>query len=135
MMPISDPPNKASITSQVKTCDMTPATEIGHFIRAVLEGVAYDGKRALNKFGEYERIDTIIHTGGASTSEAWSQIKADVYGKPVVATKQQESTALGAAMLAMVGAGMLLDVMERRQPESRHVVIPVELVERDSTRR
>ena len=88
---------------------LTPASGIGHFVRAVLEGVAYDGKRALNKFEEYESIDAIIHTGGASTSDAWSQIKADVYGKTVVATKQRETTALGAAMLAMVGAGEYRD--------------------------
>ena len=43
--------------------------------------------------------------GGGARSRLWRQIKADVAGLPVALPQTTETTALGAAMLALVGAG------------------------------
>lgn len=91
---------------------ITPATETRHLIRAVMEGVAFEHQRYYEEFEKYEEIKTIIHTGGASNSPFWSQLKADIYNKELVIPAQAECTALGAAMLAMVGAGEYKDEME-----------------------
>ncbi len=44
--------------------------------------------------------------GGASKSPLWNQIQADVYDRPVQTLACGESTVLGAAILAGVGAGV-----------------------------
>jgi sugar (pentulose or hexulose) kinase len=52
--------------------------------------------------------DTVILTGGAARSTLWPQILADVLGGPVSVPDHVESAALGAAVLAGRGAGVLL---------------------------
>jgi sugar (pentulose or hexulose) kinase len=52
--------------------------------------------------------DTVILTGGAARSTLWPQILADVLGGPVSVPDHVESAALGAAILAGRGAGVLL---------------------------
>lgn len=91
---------------------ITPATGTEHLIRAVMEGVAFEHQRYYEEFENYDVINTIIHTGGASNSPFWSQIKADIYDKEIVVPVHSECTALGAAMLAMVGIGTYKDERE-----------------------
>lgn len=91
---------------------ITPATRTEQLIRAVMEGVAFEHQRYYEEFEKYDEIKTIIHTGGASNSPFWSQLKADIYNKEIVVPVHSECTALGAAMLAMVGTGEYKDEME-----------------------
>ena len=78
-----------------------------HFVRALLEGSAYavrditDGMRAAGLAPREIRV-----VGGGAQSRLWRQIKADVTGLPVALPQTTETTALGAAMMALVGAGM-----------------------------
>jgi autoinducer 2 (AI-2) kinase len=51
-------------------------------------------------------FDEIVFAGGASKGELWCQILADVTGCTIKVPKVTESTALGAAMAAGVGAGI-----------------------------
>ena len=51
-------------------------------------------------------IREIISSGGASNSEIWNQIKADILGKPVMTVKNQDSGCLGAAILAGTAIGI-----------------------------
>jgi xylulokinase len=53
--------------------------------------------------------------GGGSRSALWLQIKADVTRIPVRQVLNPEPTALGAAMLAGVGAGMFRDAPQATQ--------------------
>jgi autoinducer 2 (AI-2) kinase len=48
-------------------------------------------------------------TGGGSKSRTWIQAKADILNLPVHVPHIKEATALGAAMLAGVGAGVYAD--------------------------
>lgn len=59
-------------------------------------------------------IDTseFIATGGGAKSDAWLQIKADVFGVPFVRPKVTESGTLGAAILAGLATGALNNVQE-----------------------
>lgn len=81
-----------------------------HLSRAVLEGCAYalrdivDRLSALGLAGSEIRV-----VGGGSRSALWMQIKADVTGLPTRPVLSREPTALGAAMLAAVGAGVFRD--------------------------
>jgi xylulokinase len=56
---------------------------------------------------EVKRVYTI---GGGARSDLWSQIKADIYQKPVHTFEASEGGILGAAILAGVGAGVYPDV-------------------------
>ena len=54
----------------------------------------------------------LIFAGGASVSDLWSQILADVTGKPVVTPVVKEATALGAAIIAGYGVGIYPSIAE-----------------------
>jgi autoinducer 2 (AI-2) kinase len=57
-------------------------------------------------------VDEVVFTGGASKGPLWAQILADVLGIPVRLPAVRESTALGAAIYAGLGAGIYDDVRE-----------------------
>lgn len=84
-----------------------------HFARAVMEGVALEIQDMLKRFEQYGlKIDSIRVGGGAARSALWTQIQANIYNRPVTRLKEGETTALGAAVLAGVGAGMFSNIAE-----------------------
>ena len=77
-----------------------------HLIRAMLEGCAFGIRHNLEIVEQLgAKVDEIRSCGGAAKSRVFGQIKADVTGKPVVILQEIEASALGAAILASVGAG------------------------------
>lgn len=79
----------------------------GHFIRAVLEGVAYSLEHNLQTAAETGvTVDTLNAMGGASNSYLWTQVKADVTGKRIQVPGTDTASTLGAAILAGVGCGL-----------------------------
>ena len=81
-----------------------------HFARACMEGVAYSLRHnleAAHQAGAW--TGTLRAMGGAANSRLWTQIKADVTGKPIQVPASDAATALGAAMLAGVGVGAYRD--------------------------
>jgi xylulokinase len=79
-----------------------------HFVRAVLEASAYavrDITDQMKKIGL--PLEEIRAVGGGARSRLWRQIKADVTGLPVTVPQTVETTALGAAMLALHACGMV----------------------------
>lgn len=75
-------------------------------IRAVLEGVSYslrDCIEILREMGVYT-ADMMVCGGGAK-SPIWRQMLADLYACEVKTLSSNEGAALGAAILAFVGAG------------------------------
>jgi len=77
--------------------------------RAALEAMAYqavDAIRAMERATPEPLAE--LRADGAATANRWlMQFQADVLGVPVVVPEVAETTALGAAMLAGVGAGLL----------------------------
>ncbi|MCC7024841.1 MAG: hypothetical protein IT338_18575 [Thermomicrobiales bacterium] len=104
-----------------------------HATRAILEGICLDLRQSLEIARDANVSVTEMRTGGGGARSAlWSQIKADVYGTPVVTIQHEETGILGAAMLAMVGAGMygseaeaacLARERERFAPDQRAVAL------------
>ncbi len=76
---------------------MTLGQERGHFLRAVMEGVAYSLKDCLGLIQELG-IDApeIIASGGATASPQWLQIQADIFEKPVRASRVKNRRVLEA---------------------------------------
>ncbi len=78
----------------------------GHFVRAIMEGVAFSLRDSIDIFRSLGApIDEIRLGGGGASSPLWRQIQADVYGQPVSTLVADEGAAFGAAMLAGVGVG------------------------------
>jgi xylulokinase len=78
-----------------------------------MEGVTFELKQTLEIVeGAGHPVSVISHTGGGAYSDLWSQIKADIYEKPVITFENAESGLLGAAILAGAGAGLYADEQE-----------------------
>ncbi|MEH2174385.1 xylulokinase [Nostoc sp.] len=75
-------------------------------IRAVLEGVAFSLRSALEVISAIAPLDQLLATGGGARSHIWLQILADVLQTKLIAPKAEEGAAYGAAILAMVGIGV-----------------------------
>ena len=82
----------------------------GHIVRAILEGVAFSLRDSFSIFAEMKVPVTDIRLGGGGArSPLWRQIQADVYGHAVEVLEAEEGAAYGAALLAGVGAKVLVE--------------------------
>ena len=87
---------------------LTRGTTRAHLARAALEGIAYqtvDAVRAQER-GAGEQLSELRADGGAVANRWLMQFQADVLGAPVIVPTIVETTALGAAYLAGIGAGI-----------------------------
>lgn len=79
----------------------------GHFIRAVMESVAFIVRRNIEVIEAMNiPVKEIRALGGGSKSPVWNQIKADVTGRRVITSHSEEAACLGAAIVAGVGVGL-----------------------------
>lgn len=77
-----------------------------HFVRALMESVAYMLKRDLELVqGLGAPVRELRSTGGGARSELWLQMKADVLQAPVATVACEETACLGAAILGAVATG------------------------------
>ncbi|HSL30853.1 MAG TPA: FGGY-family carbohydrate kinase, partial [Anaerolineales bacterium] len=100
-----------------------------HFVRALLEGSAYALRDILTQMQVSGiELHELRVMGGGAKSRVWNQIKADVTGLPVHVPEITETTALGAAFLALVGIGaystlteaseQIVKIRERIEPDA-----------------
>jgi sugar (pentulose or hexulose) kinase len=83
----------------------------GHFVRAVLEGVAFLLKRNLDVIQQAGlAIHEIRSTGGGARSALWNQIKANVCNLPVITLVNEDTALLGDAILAGVACGIFQSI-------------------------
>lgn len=77
------------------------STSRGEILRALLEGVAFEMRLNLDILDRCGcRIDELRAIGGGAKSPFWTQLKADVLGKPITTLNVTEAGCLGVAMLA-----------------------------------
>jgi glycerol kinase len=87
---------------------LTRGSTRAHLARATLEAMAYqtvDAVEAMSRGGAPE-LRELKADGGATVNDWLMQFQADVLGVPVVIPEVEQTTALGAASLAAVGAGI-----------------------------
>jgi autoinducer 2 (AI-2) kinase len=85
-----------------------PATARSEAFRSIEESAAYVARGHLGIVEEVASltVDEAVMTGGAAKGRLWPQIVCDTLGIPVRVPQVKESTALGAAIYAGVGAGL-----------------------------
>ncbi|MBN1436373.1 MAG: hypothetical protein JW936_04805 [Sedimentisphaerales bacterium] len=83
------------------------STTRGEIFRAVMESATYYFADVLASNNYPIRPREFVATGGGAKSDAWLQIKADIFGIPFVRNEITECSALGAALLAGIGSGQL----------------------------
>jgi xylulokinase len=82
----------------------------GHFVRAVLEGVAFNARWLLDAVESFVRrpIPRLRILGGGAQSDLWCQIHADVLGRPVERVDEPMYASLrGAGIFAALRLGKL----------------------------
>lgn len=89
---------------------LTSSTTRPSLFRALIEGQCFQTRRMLEHVDGTQGPLPVV--GGASQSPVWMQIKADVLGIPVCVPRIREATALGAALLAGVGATIYANCVE-----------------------
>lgn len=76
-------------------------------LRAVMEGVTYSLRDCVEVFREMNvSVSDMTACGGGGSSPLWRSMLADLYNCSVKTTASKEGPALGAAILASVGAGL-----------------------------
>ena len=87
---------------------MTRGTGRAHIVRAALEAIAYPSADLMDAMIADcgSRPESLQVDGGASANSFLMQFQADITGIPVVRPRVLETTALGAALLAGLGAGI-----------------------------
>jgi xylulokinase len=99
-----------------------------HFVRAVLEGVAYSLNDTLSLFADLGiPVRGIRLGGGGARGPLWRKIQAGIYGHAVEVLTAEEGGAFGCALMAGVGVGhwanldeacaQAIEVAERIEPD------------------
>ena len=100
-----------------------------HFVRAVLEGVAYSLEDTFTLFAELGiPVSGIRLGGGGARGPLWRKIQAGIYGQAVEVLTAEEGGAFGSALMAGVGAGhwanldeacgQAIEVAQRIEPDA-----------------
>jgi len=107
--PHSDPRARAAFIG------LTTDIDRGGMMRAVLEGLAYEARSSIEPLLTFAGLDSwpeISLIGGSAKNDLLLQIKASVKNSMLRIVDLQEATALGAAILGGLGAGVYANVDE-----------------------
>jgi xylulokinase len=109
---------------------LTIGTSAGELFRAVLEGIAFEGKYIIDHLISMARAEPVAEiwcVGKAFQNDLFQRIKANINGVPLRLAEQPDLAARGAAILAGLGArtyGSLEDALQmsrgfwsKRSPE------------------
>ena len=90
---------------------LTRGTTRAHVVRAAIEAMAYQTRDVVDAMegDTNSRLSELRVDGGAAVMDLLCQLQADLLGIPVRRPRQTETTALGAAFLAGLGAGVWSD--------------------------
>jgi glycerol kinase len=87
---------------------LTRGTTRAHVLRAAVEAMAFQTRDVCEVMAADSgvELEELRVDGGAAVMDLLCQFQADLLGVPVLRPKMQETTALGAAYLAGLGAGV-----------------------------
>jgi glycerol kinase len=99
--PVWDAEARGTITG------LSRGSTVAHIARAAVESIAFQSAALLQAMArDASPVSELRVDGGASVNDALMQFQADLLGIPVVRPQVTETTALGAAYLAGLAAGV-----------------------------
>jgi xylulokinase len=107
------PPPAPDINARGAFVGLTASADRATLYRAVLEGLSLQARRIAEAIGALTgvgRAREIRVIGGSSRNSLLLSIKASAFGEPILVMDEAEATALGAALLGGVAAGVWPDV-------------------------
>ncbi|MCS7263582.1 MAG: FGGY family carbohydrate kinase [Armatimonadetes bacterium] len=108
---------------------LTISTTRGEFVRALLEGINYEMRLNLELLREAGVVVKEIRAiGGGAKSRFWLQLKASMFGVPVVSLNVSEAACFGAA----IAAGKAIGKWKSMREASENLVKVREVFEPDS---
>jgi xylulokinase len=90
--------------------NLTLSTTRSHLVRAVMEGVAYNGRWLLGHVEKFvgRRMETLRMIGGGASSSLWCQIHADVLDRKIEQVRDPvQCNARGVALVAALGLELI----------------------------
>lgn len=85
---------------------LTSGHGIAHLHRAVMEGVAFAARRNLRLMKTAgHTMERLVASGGGAKTHLWLEIKASIYGCPIVVVNNTECGVVGSAILAGIATG------------------------------
>ena len=99
--PVWDPQAKGAFVG------VTVRTTLPDFVRAALEGVAFNLRQIMELVGQglTSSASPVVTAGGPARMGLWNQIKADVFDRSISVPQEAEVGILGAAMVGAAGLG------------------------------
>ena len=99
--PVTDPMARGALLG------LTLSHTRAHVWRAFMEAVCFGTRACMDGLeAAGHACNEIVIAGGATRSDLWLQMHADVTGKPVVVCENADAPLLGCAILASVGVGI-----------------------------
>ena len=88
-----------------------PTTTRADMLRAIVEGLDYQFLDIVKSMEENLSVsaERLVVVGGAARNPFWLQNKADITGRRIEVPQMQDTSPLGAAMLAGIGVGLYRD--------------------------
>ncbi|MGE4488205.1 MAG: L-fuculokinase [Kiritimatiellales bacterium] len=113
VLPHFDPPPHHSPDTSGVIIGLKTSTTRGEILKAIREGTAMyfvHGMETLRRLG----IDTtgFIASGGGAQSNSGLQVRADIFGIPIIRPRITEAGLLGTAMLAGIATGVFNNAIE-----------------------
>ena len=102
LVPTEDSSTRSAFLNQ------TWRTTRGHYVRAVMEGVAYNMRWLMPHVERFAktRFEELSFIGGGALSDVWTQVFADVLGVPIRRVAEPRlANVVGAGMLAFIALG------------------------------
>jgi len=80
---------------------------LAHLHRAIMEGVAFAGARHLRVMEQaaQQKVERVMASGGAAKTALWLEIKASIYGVPLLVPAEAECGVIGSAAMAATALG------------------------------
>jgi sugar (pentulose or hexulose) kinase len=92
---------------------LTFAHDRASLARCFMEGITLEVRDMVNSMAASGiPIEQVRILGGATKSELWNQMQADVYNRPVETLKMTDAALMGAALCAAVGVGEFSGIAE-----------------------
>lgn len=86
--------------------DFDLSYSIDDMYKTILEGLVFELSKIIQDLKLEQTVEVLRVGGGGSQSDAWNQLKADVYNLRVERVKNKEVSSIGAAIIAGVGLGI-----------------------------